>query len=144
MEQHFQTSNGCDLGPTQLHNESKGFASRPFRFLDLPSEIRNHVYTTLLVEKKKRAFVGAVIVNSLDQIYWEGYRTNKALEVRIFLVSRQIYTEASAIFYSKNIFTSTRLDAVALFLKNRPDYVQAQIRSVSVHLDTDLDILRKN
>lgn len=143
MEQHFQMRNGCDLRPTHLRNASTGFASIPFRFLDLPSEIRNHVYTTLLVEKQKRTFVGAVIVKSLDQSYGRGYRSNKALEVQIFLVSRQLYTEASAIFYSKNMFTGTRLDAVAPFLRDRPDYVQAQIRSVSVPLDTDFDILRE-
>lgn len=131
---------------TYTFNTSTVFASRPFRFLDLPPEIRNQIYTILLVEKHKKTFVGAVVVKSLGQDYRasRGYRSVKALEIRIFLVSRQLYTEASAIFYSKNMFTGTRLDAIAPFLKDRPNYVQAQIQSVSVPLDTDLDIVTEN
>lgn len=77
-------------------------------------------------------FVGAVIAMYLDHKYTRGYHSNKALENQIFLVSRQIYAEISATFYSKNLFAGARLDAIALFLRDRPKYLQFQIRSISV------------
>lgn len=49
--------------------------------LDLPSEIRNNIYTILLVENRNATFVGAVIAMYLDQKYTRGYRSNKTLEV---------------------------------------------------------------
>lgn len=145
MEQPLRTSTSCNFESTQLHNINAPteFESRPFRFLDLPPEIRDHTYTILLVEKGKMTSVDVVTVKLLGQNYGRGYCSNKALELQIFLVSRQLYVEASAIFYSKNMFTGTRFDAIALFLRDRPDYVQAQIRSVSVPLDTDFRIVNE-
>lgn len=92
--------------------------------------------------RKKTSF-GFVTVKLLVQKYSRGHCTNKALELQIFLVSRQLYFEASAIFYSKNMFTGTRFDVFVTFLRDRPDYVQAQIRLVSVPLDTDFCIIHE-
>lgn len=114
MDDQLQTNKGGDLESHQLHALT-AFSPRPFRFLDLLPEVRNNIYAIiiLIVEKRKITFLGAVSVKSLGQNYGRGYRSIKALKVRIFLVSRQVYMEASAIFYSKNLFTGTRLDAVA-------------------------------
>lgn len=75
----------------------------PFRFLDLPSEIRLQVYHFVLFTptrhsaRKNRGTVGASAKKS-KPVAPTSHRIN------LFLVSRRIYDEASHYFYSTQIF----------------------------------------
>ncbi|TLD30062.1 hypothetical protein E2P81_ATG06715 [Venturia nashicola] len=64
---------------------------QPFRFKDLPPEIRLRIYQDILSIHKP-----------VDLTGWNG--TNVAPRLRLFLTSRQIYEEAYRVFYTINTF----------------------------------------
>lgn len=79
----------------------------PFRFLDLPILVRDQIYTELLV---------LPITESGNEIVFQ-----EAPPTDIFYTNKQIYAEASDIFYSQNLFTvvSTNYDEEILEKKTR-------------------------
>lgn len=96
-------------------------SSSPFRFLSLPSELRNKIYKLILVSNSPIE-VGACSAMSPSPMYrepldwdWSWPRSTSML-----LVSRQIYHEAEAILYSHNFFVmySPRLDLLECFLNH--------------------------
>jgi len=62
-----------------------------FRFLDLPAELRNHIYSLLLDPRDAR------------QNYGEGYSRYR-YDLAVFFVNRQIYRESLNVFRQLNIF----------------------------------------
>jgi hypothetical protein len=73
---------------TRLKRKPK---TKPFRFTDLPPEIRLRVYELALCTPR-----------SIDLTAWNSQ--NVAPLLRVFLVSRQIYDESYRVFYSVNTF----------------------------------------
>ncbi|KAI1331356.1 hypothetical protein F5Y16DRAFT_359733 [Xylariaceae sp. FL0255] len=68
-----------------------------FRFFDLPAELRLDILSRLLLSK-----YGIILHN---HTLFEPNVVNQVSILNIFLVSVQMYQEASAIFYSQNCFT---------------------------------------
>lgn len=66
-------------------------ANKPFRFLSLPAEIREHVYRELLCTANNRCDLG------------EGEHLYR-FDLSLFYVNRQIYYEARKVFGQENIF----------------------------------------
>src|SRR5947199_9264763 len=71
---------------------------QPFRFLDLPSELRNKIYGyALAIDDHRAAMDRAVDVSAknsfcIRRLLW------------LFLVSRQVHDEAYPVFFSSNVF----------------------------------------
>lgn len=77
--------------------------SRPFRFLDLPAELRNHVYILCLTCPS-----GFQLCSDFGE-HGEFVRLilPLTLEIKLLLVSRQINREATGILYGENRFQSS-------------------------------------
>jgi hypothetical protein len=74
-----------------LTEEEKERKQKPFRFLDLPYELRLRIYDELLVLPK---------TVDLDP----ENKHNVAPRLRLFLVNKQVHEEAARVFYSRNTF----------------------------------------
>ncbi|KAK3166789.1 hypothetical protein OEA41_009914 [Lepraria neglecta] len=79
---------------------------RPFRFLDLPLELRQEVYKLVLSQKRQ-----------IFQYPPDGSAStvNGPVDVRIFAVSKAVYEETIAIFYQVNTF-AIDIDNLPLFI----------------------------
>lgn len=122
--------NGCNHFPSQVHDtqsSTPGLVSQKsksdhFRFLDLPSEVRNRIYRLLLY--RDPVVVGDWNVTSVSPALfrrteyevvvagsqWPRRTTytvrhdGKRMSLSIMQVNRKIHDEASRIFYSENTF----------------------------------------
>ncbi|KAH6639205.1 hypothetical protein C7974DRAFT_127503 [Boeremia exigua] len=77
--------------PQQQDSENEGEVRKPFRFFDLPYELRLRVYELLLISPKTM---------DLDPA---NHRT-VAPTLRIFYVCRRMHDEAAHVFYGRNTF----------------------------------------
>ncbi|KAI4660165.1 uncharacterized protein J4E79_005970 [Alternaria viburni] len=80
-----------DVQDDAQEDEKKAAKRQPFRFFDLPSELRLRIYEELLVFPK---------TIDLDPT---NYRT-VAPALRLFLVDHRMHDEASRVFYGRNTF----------------------------------------
>lgn len=84
---------------------------------------------------------GVVCVEGLDPLDhdplgWElvPYRSRKKFPLQLLRVSRQVFTEASRIFYSMNMFYFEKIDVVVPFLHDRPRVFLLKVKSLSIPL----------
>ncbi|MCJ1224739.1 hypothetical protein MMC12_001384 [Toensbergia leucococca] len=142
--------------------------AQPFQFLKLSAEIRNQIYSILLVDEKS-CVENPRTVRDHDQIgnvkireahpdhydpawfrsshmrwewmfdtehalttYAHEYPDGRRLQLQIFLVCRQLYTEASVIFYTRNRFVALEFETLLPFLKDRSTRARSLIRYVSI------------
>lgn len=134
-------------------------------FLELPSEIRNRIYTHLLVDEDTytegkdskfiRDDIGGILIRELypgfykagsrrrsyltpdwDPIHHKERRTTYTLDskvqLQLFYVCRQVYNEASYIFYAHNRFYVDTIDTFVPFLEDRPVHVRDLIKTISI------------
>jgi len=80
-----------DAQDDEQEDDKKAVKRQPFRFFDLPSELRLRIYEELLVFPK---------TIDLDPT---NYRT-VAPALRLFLVDHRMHEEASRVFYGRNTF----------------------------------------
>ncbi len=130
-------------------------------FFDLPAEIRNRIYTQLVVDQDVnykegksvlRDHIGGILIH---RIWPEGgmtglqrsslmtrsgeheyqpttYAVAAKFEFKLFYVSRQFYQEASYIFYAKNCFYADSITTLVLFAQDRPLWARSLIEAVSI------------
>ncbi|KAI2614851.1 hypothetical protein GGR54DRAFT_320539 [Hypoxylon sp. NC1633] len=109
-------------------------ANKVFRFLDLPPELRGDILTQLLV-------------SDCNIILYNTTRFTPPLSgpssfLNVFLVSMQMYQEASVIFYSQNRFTlnaqshrlPVHLTGRGGFLSEEGQDARRRVRSLTLHL----------
>lgn len=123
---------GEDLSETQLRRSSSArrqmsgtMTSNVFPFLQLPGDVRNTIYRLLLVDDKHVRMPCSSELSDDPEI--------RALQ--IFRLCRQVFREASSIFYEENVF-----DLSMGFLHNPANIVldcpwgyHQRVRKISVH-----------
>jgi hypothetical protein len=77
--------------------------NRPFRFLNLPPEIRNEVYSLLLSPGNKIKPYTITWLQDQSAIPREDRQT-PALHPNVLRISKQIYLEAATVLYERNTF----------------------------------------
>lgn len=97
--------------------------AQPFRFLDLPGELRNHIYRSLL-HRETRQHLGLSI-----QTYTFGWCLNPCIDWRyndlqpaILATSRTVHDEAAAIMYGTQpvYFRLTEMDSTTVWQMDWP------------------------
>ena len=86
---------------------------QPFRFMDLPTEIRRQIFASLfrgllVSETGLIAYMGDDrSAGTYQKQPWqkEYYWQNEPLDVRVFAVSKAIKAEAMEVFFEENIFS---------------------------------------
>ncbi|MCJ1374004.1 hypothetical protein MMC20_005234 [Loxospora ochrophaea] len=140
--------------------ENTDVLQKPFRFLDLPSEIQLNIFDFLLVKRgfhrrgKGSSGVGTLNIETVSpkkynpsslrcpyQIAPTGidgksqlttYYVSCIFDVQVFLICRKIYYEASTIFYSRNRFYAHSINALMPFLKDRSSRARKNIAFISI------------
>ncbi|KAF1966729.1 hypothetical protein BU23DRAFT_313496 [Bimuria novae-zelandiae CBS 107.79] len=99
---------------------------QPFRFFDLPSELRSHILELLVVKEKT--------------IDLDPSNTRTLLPaLRLFFVSRRMHAEASHVFYSQNTFRIFAINGRFFHTKKQlltrlPEHYIAHMRSLELRL----------
>ena len=108
----------------------------PFRFLDLPPELRNYIYSMLLVFDGPTYPVSGKPISVTTQIKW--MRRNKIDEIpvppsalEILLVNRQVHDEAHNIFYKENSLVFSTPKDLLSFTLSLGDSRLASVRDVT-------------
>ncbi|KAI2472585.1 hypothetical protein F4781DRAFT_343949 [Annulohypoxylon bovei var. microspora] len=109
-------------------------ANKAFRFLDLPPELRGAIFSELLVSEDNIILHDTTLFTLPLSGPWS-FRN-------VFLVSMQIYQEASAIFYSQNRFTlnahshrlPVHLTSRGGFLSEEGQDARRRVRSLTLYL----------
>lgn len=120
--------------------------------MEFPVEIRDRVYAFLLapnfsypkVDMASTPIAGQGVVcveerDPLDDdpVAWKvvSYRSRKKFPLQLLRVSRQVFAEASCIFYGRNVFYFEKIDIVVPFLEDRPRLLLLKIKSLSIPLN---------
>ncbi|KAI0103444.1 hypothetical protein F4814DRAFT_97756 [Daldinia grandis] len=111
-------------------------ASKTFRFLDLPPELRNAILSHLLVSDFP------IILHHTTLFAPSASVSGSAYFLDVFLVNTQMYQEASAIFYSQNRFTlnaqshrlPVHLTSRGGFLSEEGQDARRRVRNLTLHL----------
>jgi hypothetical protein len=78
--------------------------TKPFRFMDLPAELRNRVYALLLCSfDQKRNTHANMLDNLLMESLWQ-IRIKDTINTAILQTSSQVYREAYDVMVKKNQF----------------------------------------
>ncbi|OTB04445.1 hypothetical protein M426DRAFT_11592 [Hypoxylon sp. CI-4A] len=109
-------------------------STKPFRFLDLPPELRSAILTQVLVSESS--------ILLYDTTFLHPPLDAPSSFLNVFLVNTQLYQEASPIFYSQNLFTlnahSHRLPAHLTrrggFLSEEGRDARRRVRSLSLFI----------
>lgn len=143
-----------------LHASLKLKPNDPFRFLDLPPELRNSIYTMLLsyppsgvavhtpdsAPSNSRALLQTMtedftLAFSIDS--WIDYKHGDyrpyhpgrmhlyGEKLGLFLKNKQMFEEALPIFYHQNIFCFSSLHQLSTFLPRLPVYRRQHLRSIA-------------
>ncbi|TGO12608.1 hypothetical protein BTUL_0085g00180 [Botrytis tulipae] len=103
-----------------------------FRFLDLPSEIRNKIYdmATCDIEDPEP-------LDNPDNISLTVFKNN--LNTNLFLTCRQIHDEAKYVMMTKNLFVEVQLSGVGRRLNNEFKHMLSLYRVPVVCIKEDID-----
>lgn len=130
-------------------------------FFDLPAEIRNYIYTQLVVDQDvkykegksvHREHIGGILIHRAwpepmmtglersslmtrdrnHEFRPTTYAVVANFAFKLFYVSRQFYKEASYIFYTKNRFYADSITSLVLFAQDRPIWARRLIEAVSI------------
>lgn len=83
---------------------NKATSARMFRFMDLPREIRDMIYVHALVTDQ-HLFFGSIEESEIGgDLMFSALFAPYSLSMTLLNVCKTIYTEATLIFYGKNIF----------------------------------------
>ncbi|MCJ1229789.1 hypothetical protein MMC12_006459 [Toensbergia leucococca] len=144
-----------DLPTTPNRCQTPVSSTSHFRFLDLPLEIREIIYSKLLIQGKVRVYWLAkhrYRRTDTDQYshrksyrFWNGHqRTTYAAQpaqpgnlskgIDIMLVNHQIRDESIPVLYRRIGLFTDDLDAMSAFLVDRSDYALDNIRDLELHL----------
>ncbi|KAF2242001.1 hypothetical protein BU26DRAFT_610379 [Trematosphaeria pertusa] len=97
---------------------------QPFRFLDLPRELRDRIYEFALYYGTIRISGGT----GKPGTYKVDRGNKRHVRPRIVLTCRQIYQEATRVFYGINTFDFEDVPAAFNFLRDRPEDAVRSIR----------------
>lgn len=100
---------------TCQRNAPSNATPQPFRFLDLPAQIRNHIYRLLLHKETRKRLSMAKLTSGIDLDPYEDWLRwqHNSLEPAILATSRAVHHEAAAIMYGTQPF-SVRITGASL------------------------------
>ncbi len=135
--QHFQAPMG--LGPEQTAPFQRrpgslpGRATQPFRFLDLPAEIRKTIYD-LWTPTVLHASLGCrgIRLGYFEEVGGNPYY--QAICLHLFFLNRQFYQEFYYALFVRSTWHFSSADLLPKVLGRLPSSTRSMIRHVSVHL----------
>lgn len=107
------------FGPLNQSKMNEGLTA-PFRFADLPGEIRNQIYRCVLVQQNQPVKFGK----------FQGGPTLK--DLAIMFTNRRIYSEAMPIFLSDNTFSITGTRTEQTWLRRMRPEGRSELRNVTL------------